>query len=40
MLKTAEERVKLLKAGVDIKTIEKYYIIYNKLELIRFPDKK
>lgn len=29
MLETPEERVKLLRAGIDGKTIEKLYIIYN-----------
>jgi hypothetical protein len=28
MLETSQERVKLLKAGVDIKTIENLYIMY------------
>jgi len=28
MLETPEERVKLLRAGIDGKTIEKLYIIY------------
>ncbi len=35
MLETSKERVKLLKAGIDIKTIEKLYIIYNNFKLVR-----
>ncbi len=33
MLETPQERVKLLKAGVDGKTIEKLYIIYNNFKI-------
>jgi hypothetical protein len=29
MLETAQERVKLLKAGIDGKTIEKLYLLLN-----------
>lgn len=29
MLETSQERVKLLKAGIDGKIIEKLYLIYN-----------
>ena len=32
MLETAKERVKLLKAGIDGKTIEKLYLILNDFE--------
>jgi hypothetical protein len=35
MLETSQERVKLLKAGIDIKTIEKLYLIYNNFKLVR-----
>jgi hypothetical protein len=35
MLETPKERVRLLKAGIDGKTIEKLYIISNNLELLR-----
>ncbi len=34
MLETPEERVKLLKAGIDHKTIEKLYIIYNNFKIV------
>ncbi len=37
MLETPQERVKLLKAGIDGKTIEKLYIIYNNFEIVRSP---
>ena len=33
MLETAQERVKLLKAGIDGKTIEKLYLIFNNFDL-------
>ncbi|HEY9206342.1 MAG TPA: hypothetical protein VIO58_10525 [Candidatus Methanoperedens sp.] len=33
MLETPQERVKLLKAGVDGKTIEKLYLIYNNFKI-------
>jgi len=33
MLETAQERVKLLKAGIDGKTIEKLYLIFNNFEV-------
>ncbi len=33
MLETSQERVKLLKAGVNGKTIEKLYIIYNNFKI-------
>ncbi len=35
MLETAEERVKLLKAGFTGKEIEKLYIEYNNFKIIR-----
>jgi hypothetical protein len=34
MLKTSQERVRLLKAGIDGKTIEKLYIIFNDLKIV------
>ncbi len=37
MLETPQERVKLLKAGIDGKTIEKLYIIYNNFKIVRSP---
>ena len=37
MLETPQERVKLLKAGVDGKTIEKLYLIYNNLKISSGP---
>ena len=37
MLETPQERVKLLKAGIDGKTIERLYIIYNNLKIVNFP---
>ncbi len=37
MLETPQERVKLLKAGIDGKTIEKLYIIYNNFKIVRCP---
>jgi hypothetical protein len=33
MLETPQENVKLLKAGIDGKTIEKLYIIYNNFKI-------
>jgi len=33
MLETAQERVKLLKAGIDGKTIEKLYLIFNNFDV-------
>jgi hypothetical protein len=35
MLETSQERVKLLKAGIDGKTIEKLYMIYNNFKISR-----
>ena len=37
MLETAQERVRLLKAGIDGKTIEKLYIIFNNLKIVHIP---
>ncbi len=34
MLETPEERVKLLKAGISGRDIEKLYIIYNNFKII------
>ena len=37
MLETPLERVKLLKAGIDSKTIERLYIIFNNLKIVHTP---
>ncbi len=37
MLETPQERVKLLKVGINIKTIEKLYVVYNDLKIVRAP---
>ena len=37
MLETPQERVKLLKAGIDGKTLEKLYIIYNNFKIVPSP---
>lgn len=37
MLETSQERVKLLKAGFNSKTIEKLYIEGNNIKIIRTP---
>jgi hypothetical protein len=37
ILKTSQERVRLLKAGIDGKTIEKLYIIFNNLKIVHMP---
>ncbi|MCX9009569.1 MAG: hypothetical protein OIN66_00465 [Candidatus Methanoperedens sp.] len=37
MLETTEERVKLLKAGLIGKTIEKLYIESNNFKIVRTP---
>jgi hypothetical protein len=37
MLKTPEERIKLLKAGYTGKTIEKLYVEHNNLKIVRIP---
>jgi len=34
MLETPQERVKLLKAGIDGKTIEKLYLAYNDFKIV------
>jgi len=34
MLESPQERVKLLKAGIDGKTIEKLYLIYNDFKIV------
>jgi len=34
MLDTSEERVKLLKSGIDGKAIEKLYLIYNDIKMV------
>jgi len=35
MLENPQERVRLLKAGIDVKTIEKLYLIYNNFQIVR-----
>jgi hypothetical protein len=37
MLETPQERARLLKAGIDEKTIEKLYIIYNNFKIVNIP---
>ncbi|MCZ7358260.1 MAG: hypothetical protein O8C66_06305 [Candidatus Methanoperedens sp.] len=37
MLETAEERVKLLRAGFTEKAIETLYVKYNKLKIVQTP---
>lgn len=37
MLETSQERVALLKKGIDISTIEKLYLIYNNIKLVQQP---
>jgi hypothetical protein len=37
MLETPQERVKLLKVGINIKTIEKLYVVYNNFKIVRTP---
>ncbi|VVB92225.1 Uncharacterised protein [uncultured archaeon] len=37
MLETPQERVKLLKAGINNTTIEKLYLIYNNFRFIQIP---
>ncbi len=37
MLETPQERVKMLKVGINAKTIEKLYIIYNNFKIVRIP---
>ncbi len=40
MFETPEERVKLLKAGFDGKTIEKLYVKYNALKIVHIPEHR
>ncbi|MDD5617413.1 MAG: hypothetical protein PHH85_14580, partial [Candidatus Methanoperedens sp.] len=40
MLETSRERVALLKAGMDGKTIEKLYVILNNFELVGCAPQK
>lgn len=37
MLETPQERVRLLKAGIDCKTIERLYIVFNNLKIVHTP---
>lgn len=37
MLKTPEERIKLLKAGISARDIEKLYIIFNDFKVVCDP---
>ncbi len=37
MLETPEERIKLLKAGISARDIEKLYIIYNDFKVVGSP---
>ncbi|MCX9010418.1 MAG: hypothetical protein OIN66_04765 [Candidatus Methanoperedens sp.] len=37
MLETSEERIRLLKAGITGKDIEKLYVIYNNFKIIGAP---
>ncbi len=37
MLETSEERVKLLRAGISGKTIEKLYLKKNNFKILIFP---
>ncbi len=37
MLETRQERVRLLKADIDGKTIERLYIIFNNLKIVHTP---
>lgn len=34
MLETSHERVELLKAGINGKTIEKLYLLYNNIKIV------
>lgn len=34
MLETREERIKLLKSGIEGKVIEKLYLIYNNIDVV------
>ncbi len=37
MLETPQERVKLLKAGINIKTIERLYVVQNNFKIVLTP---
>ena len=37
MLETPNERIKLLRAGINGTTIEKIYVVYNNLNLVKKP---
>jgi hypothetical protein len=37
MIETPQERVKLLKAGIDGKTIEKLHLIFNNFKVVPTP---
>ncbi len=37
MLETSEERIKLLKAGISGKTIEKLYLMQNNMKIVISP---
>ncbi len=37
MLETPEERIRLLKAGISARDIEKLYIIYNDFKIVGSP---
>ena len=37
MLETPQERVRLLKAGINTKTIENLYLIYNNFRIVHIP---
>ncbi len=37
MLETPQERVKLLKVGINGRTIERLYIIYNNFKIVHIP---
>jgi hypothetical protein len=37
MLETAHERVKMLKAGITGKTIERLYVVENDFKIVRSP---
>jgi hypothetical protein len=37
MLETSQERARLLKDGIDGKTIEKLYIIFNNFKIVNTP---
>jgi hypothetical protein len=37
MLETPQEKARLLKAGIEGKTIEKLYLIYNNFKIVNIP---